>query len=465
MAMKNKNPIEESSLESPGFHLHPDPVVASEDPLANQESKFVSSSVEQDISGEALELPRSYGEDVVFLVAQDPHRLFTYWDLDISHHPGGPALLRCYRGEKEVLETEFEVPFETRNWYIPVSSSGETYRVELGFYRDGSWQLLGSSNSAWTPPSAPSSSQAFQVASLPDDHSLQSILEKLPPNLRQQPDLLRLLSGLRLTEQQLAGLNPDAESKEHPLQILQALLGRHLFFDLLGSPMDSAGLTSRIQERLGEVLAGGSSGELLDSFSRVDSSLFSGFFPAGGLSSENLSSWTESLLSWSHAARHAAASEWLSSWGLPGGESSAMSVSAASWSGAVSSSFASAGLTSWTSETLSSWQAAETGSWMVPVPPREFYMHVNAELIFYGGTHPQASLTIAGKPVQLAPDGSFRYHFAFPEGEFEIPILATSPDGVETRRAVLRFERETEKSGGVDDTQQPPLEKPMGRTK
>jgi hypothetical protein len=30
------------------------------------------------------ELPQGYGADTIFLVAQEPHWLFTYWDIDIS---------------------------------------------------------------------------------------------------------------------------------------------------------------------------------------------------------------------------------------------------------------------------------------------------------------------------------------------------------------------------------------------
>lgn len=89
-------------------------------------------------------------------------------------------------------------------------------------------------------------------------------------------------------------------------------------------------------------------------------------------------------------------------------------------------------------------------------------MHVNAEVIFYGGTHPQAKVRIDGKPVALAPDGSFRYHFVFPDGNYEIPITATSPDGLETRSATLKFERATSRAGDVGHTNQPPLAAPMG---
>ena len=79
-------------------------------------------------------------------------------------------------------------------------------------------------------------------------------------------------------------------------------------------------------------------------------------------------------------------------------------------------------------------------------------MHVNAEVIFYGGTDPHAKVTIDGKPVTLNPDGSFRYHFIFPDGVYEIPIVAISPDGKESRSAVLRFERGTQTSGNVGAT-------------
>ena len=89
-------------------------------------------------------------------------------------------------------------------------------------------------------------------------------------------------------------------------------------------------------------------------------------------------------------------------------------------------------------------------------------MHVNAEVIFYGGTDPRATVTIDGQRIQLNPDGTFRYHFIFPDGKYEIPIVATSPDGVETRSAILRFERGTQKQGEVTDTAQPPLPSPIG---
>jgi hypothetical protein len=82
-------------------------------------------------------------------------------------------------------------------------------------------------------------------------------------------------------------------------------------------------------------------------------------------------------------------------------------------------------------------------------------MHVNAEVIFYGGTHPDATLWIDGHEIELSPDGAFRYHFRFPDASYEIPIVAESPDGVEQRSATLRFERATSRQGEVHHTAQP----------
>jgi hypothetical protein len=97
---------------------------------------------------------------------------------------------------------------------------------------------------------------------------------------------------------------------------------------------------------------------------------------------------------------------------------------------------------------------------------RGFFMHVNAEVIFYGGTDPDATVTIDGKKIALQPDGTFRYHFKFPDGNYQIPIVAQSPDKVEERSATLNFERATARTGDVKSTGQPRhLRKPMGRKK
>ena len=124
-----------------------------------------------------------------------------------------------------------------------------------------------------------------------------------------------------------------------------------------------------------------------------------------------------------------------------------------SWAGGLGG--ASGGLSS---HLGASWSAQPFGK------TRDFFMHVNAEVIFYGGTHPDAKVWIDDKPVKLNPDGTFRHHFIFPDGTYEIPIVAESPDGVEQRSATLRFERGTGRVGVVGATPQPAfLSEPMGR--
>ena len=94
---------------------------------------------------------------------------------------------------------------------------------------------------------------------------------------------------------------------------------------------------------------------------------------------------------------------------------------------------------------------------------RGFHMHVNAELIIYGGTTPDAKVRIDGRDIVLSKDGTFSYHFVFPDGQFHIPIDATSADGAETRSALLSFLRMTDIEGDVRKTGQPKMDEPIGR--
>jgi hypothetical protein len=94
--------------------------------------------------------------------------------------------------------------------------------------------------------------------------------------------------------------------------------------------------------------------------------------------------------------------------------------------------------------------------------PRGFWFNVNAELIIYGATEPDASVTIGDRPIKLRPDGSFSFRFALPDGQYSLPAAAHSADGVETRRAHLKFSRETAYQGEVgahpqDKKLKPPL--------
>ncbi len=74
---------------------------------------------------------------------------------------------------------------------------------------------------------------------------------------------------------------------------------------------------------------------------------------------------------------------------------------------------------------------------------RSFWLVADAELIFYGATEPDATVTIGDQVIPLNPDGTFRYHYHFPDGLREAPIRAVAVDGEQTRGITMRFLRQT----------------------
>ena len=345
------------------------------------------------------DLPRSYGDEKIFVIAQEPHWLFCYWDYTLTEGIEGAIFLRHGREGTERPEAEVPVPAETNSWYLSVRDADADYYVELGHYNGGHWKTLTRSGTVLTPRDTLAGFGDPVFANMPFHATFQQLVEKLRGEMREGESLAAALARL-----QGRGDLP---------------LGRL-------SPAQRIALDRLIDTELGAL----TSGDLSSYLGSPGASLFSGRLAQ--------SSWSAGAASWAQA---------------PGGFSSAfLGLPGASWESALGS---------WSSAAMSSWGVVS--SWMSSWAPREFFMHLNAEVIFYGGTHPDAKVTIAGKEIMIRPDGTFRYHFVFPDGEFEIPITATSPDGVETRRGVLRFERATAREGDVGSTAQPPLGAPMGR--
>jgi len=74
---------------------------------------------------------------------------------------------------------------------------------------------------------------------------------------------------------------------------------------------------------------------------------------------------------------------------------------------------------------------------------RKFWFQLDAELIVYGATEPDARVTLQGEPVKLRGDGTFTMRFSLPDSRQIIPAVAASADGVEERTIVLAVERNT----------------------
>ncbi len=176
-----------------------------------------------------------------------------------------------------------------------------------------------------------------------------------------------------------------------------------------------------------------------------------------GFSSLWETAYSEFASSWQTALQGLAASWESVTSGLGSLEISSFSAHLASWSGLemglssmqfVTSSWSGLEFGSPTSElfTESSLASPLGATWSAEpfgIGSPEILRRREAEVIFYGGIHPDARVTIGGQPIHQQSDGTFHCDFKFQDDDFEVPVIAVSPDGVETRKLILRFSRET----------------------
>lgn len=79
------------------------------------------------------------------------------------------------------------------------------------------------------------------------------------------------------------------------------------------------------------------------------------------------------------------------------------------------------------------------------MPQRGFWYQLDAELIVYGATEPDARVSLQGKPVRLRPDGTFTARFALPDGQQVIPVTFVSADRVDHATVTPQVDRKTER--------------------
>ncbi len=91
-----------------------------------------------------------------------------------------------------------------------------------------------------------------------------------------------------------------------------------------------------------------------------------------------------------------------------------------------------------------------------------FWFNVNVEIVVYGSTEPDAKVMLAGRPVKLAPDGSFSMRYSLPDGAYGMNGSATPADESEMRRVHLHFSRATGWDGEVGHHAQDPSLLPPG---
>ena len=134
------------------------------------------------IASERLgELPQTYADGAVVLLARDPRTLFAYWDFSDEQLGQLADGLPDPRAELHLVShghavSRHEVDFRWRSFYLNGVEAGREYRVELYYVgADGSRRRLGRpSNAIPAPPQGPSHVVDDRFVRLSFDEALQA---------------------------------------------------------------------------------------------------------------------------------------------------------------------------------------------------------------------------------------------------------------------------------------------------
>jgi hypothetical protein len=373
------------------------------------------------VSTEA-ELPEAYGTGRFWLAARDPHCLYAHWDLTGSQQRQFNAesvhqhlLVRVYRDHAEGRPlNEIHVHPESRHWFIHVEHGGANYMAELGFYAtDGHWRRVALSERVGTPPDTRAAAGVAQFG---------TIVFAPPPVTRGERTETR-------SEQSCESVPLGQPAR--PRSDDSAAFGAGVSAAMFPAPgqWPSEPRHEREQGKVSFEVA----------WTTAQSEMIA-----------ELSGWTTQRTQWLDSveltelvrgvtarriARPLAPAEL-----APSSIELGISSPGPEVAGEVSSPFGGE----------------------LPAQ-RQFWFNVNAELVIYGATEPDAVVTIGNRPIRLRADGTFSYRFALPDGTYDLPITATAAHG-DSRHAHLRFHRGTAYSGQVGvHPQDPALRTPDPR--
>ena len=132
------------------------------------DAKFFLGPEDQPPPTPAPELPSTYNDNRLMLLARDPYWLYAYWDFSVEQISAALTRLGAqdarptlrvfdvtyvnFDGTNAWSEVDIDLtPFAT-NWYIPVPQPDAAYCVEVGYRTpDGRFAALGRSNVVATP--------------------------------------------------------------------------------------------------------------------------------------------------------------------------------------------------------------------------------------------------------------------------------------------------------------------------
>lgn len=357
-------------------------------------------------------LPVSYETGRLLLAARDPQWLYLHWDVSpeaaagwVARAPGGSLRLRLHRGHTggDVV-TETVLPADTRSWFERATGAGSTHVAQLGFHgAQGAWVVVATSDAVATPVAAPAPEESPRFETIPAEVSLKDLAAAARAAGHEDKPLVEAIRELRAAGHPLTGPEiPSAPASPRWSPARTAALTRASRFS--ESRRVSIGSLEFVEQREG---------------------LEEEISPAGPPGP-------------------------LDSLGLPGGAGELSSAGLALPLPGVVTGAGERGVTS---------QAEGFGGGAPG--EKSFWFNVNAELVIYGATEPNARVTLGGRVIQLRPDGTFACRFSLPDGKFQLEAIAISADGEDGRAADLKFSRDTRYHGDVGaHAQDPKLKAP-----
>lgn len=381
------------------------------------------------IEREEAALPEAYGTGKLLLAARDPHWLYAHWDLTPSqqrHYNSLSAdrhlLVRVFpRTVTEPPEKEVHVHPESRHWFVHVDRADTEYVAELGYYPPGrQWVTVATSPPTVTPAETISTDQTVRFATVPTQVPLSQLAAlgtQMAPADRPSMEVWEHALAERfgtipaqapqsqlavLAEQTGPGDRPSMEAWEHALAERFAINPAH-------APQGHLAGLDRQKAPTELPSMGPTSEQVLAELAGLNL-----------VRQDSMSSAEVGEVVRGRGEEEVAVGQILQP-AVAGGEA----------------------------ESLSS------PSGVPELRPKGFWFNINAELILYGATEQDASVTIGGRPIQLRPDGTFSCRFSLPDGEHGVTLSALSAQG-DLRQAELRFVRHTNYCGEVGAAPQDP---------
>jgi hypothetical protein len=389
------------------------------DPALPQSPKDRTGPAPKAASSEANGLPQAYGAGRLWLVPRDPHCLYARWDLTedaqqqfrVRAHDNALVVRIHPENQPSQTASQIHVTPELRHSFVHVDVAGCNYVAELGYHTpEGEWTPVSVSAPARTPVETIAEPGGVQFASFGMEQPLGTTAQQDKPEADVQP----------VPPGQGKGTLPEPQPVRADLP-----------------PELASGVVSRATQLLfaepGFQPAQGATDVQAERPRR----------PPGREPSAQSREWTTAheqalakLMEWSLVQRRwpgsAEIAELLSGRQLVSTQAGQREFPALS-------------------EAPSSPVGGER-----PTPPG-FWFNLNAELVVFGATEPNAQVTLGGHLVQLREDGTFSLRFALPDGKYVLSAAAYSARG-ETRGAELEVERNTRYHGEVGI--QPPSQRP-----